>query len=386
MAAQTQVASIGALNHTMYVASFDLDLDEIAYPASGQSLALGCSKLSPSQRRKLTLEMDRRGFVVAKKSDEKTDEDVLLLTPSVSAPCDLACLDSQQLRYLSDLVGTPLTDPRSVASDLALLGFDSLTLLTHLHDEFTRYGTQNLVRRDRIVEHEMVEQLTTDLADLVLPSSQVPAGFARKRDLFLGPNAGKCFISVDLRAAVYHCFRTLAPNSTLGQSSSWSAYVGGFTSSRTLSLNKALRLRVFGKAKGGSRVETLWQNRLYEVFQQLAAVWPDVELFSFGNDEFLIETSEHQLPEQAQAFALLDTGTVKVRAFRLHALNDPDRRPKKNKKQPVFFVRQDLDVQTGRPTGKFDVKGIEAPRRIRALRLAQEYLETDPPTVRLPED
>jgi hypothetical protein len=370
------------------------DLDAIlACLALDGTVTIPSASLAACDRRSLTLELDRRGFVAAKAKQtgpQEREQEVLHLTKSLNAHCDLDALDSEQLRYFSELLGVSLNDPCSVRGDLVLLGYANTTLLEDLTEELFRYGVENLVRRDRIMEHALIEQLSVELAALVLPDSHVPKELVTKTNVYKerntkDPNA--CFVSVDLRAAVFHCYHQLAqeqqPQSLLAKADTWADYVRNFTSSKTLALNKDLRLRVFGKAKPPDfKPEILWQNQLYLLFVQMSGRLQGFDsLVVFGNDEFVFETTPHALSEQKHLFAKMKEEPVsvpfRIQAFRLHALARPAHLPpsKKNKRERTWaFVREDLDLETSKPSGRFDVKCVPREQKMQALRAAQAFL------------
>jgi hypothetical protein len=360
----------------------------LQHPA--ESIVQDCATLSPAERRQLTLALDRRGLVVVKMK-QRGEEEALKLTASLNQPVDLDNLTVLQLRYISDLVGTPLplTDPATASEDLQLLGFDD-RFLEQVADDLRRFGVEGLVRRDRIVEHEAAADVQATCAHFIVPESVLPADYHRFRGktgklVYSERSAGKCFVSVDLRAAVFFAFRDLAraeePGSRLARAESWTEYLESFTSSKTLARNKALRLRVFGKLKLKDPGR-LWQNRLWGLWQDLHAAWPEARehLVAFEHDEFILQVEPEAVPAVLQRVAW-SPDQVRVQAFRLHALRlepkrtntNKNKNKKENKAPPPFFVRQHLGLE-GAATGSFDVKCVPGLQRVEALRVAQAHL------------
>lgn len=341
----------------------------------GEFLEYSCTEIPAADRRRLTLELDLRGLV-AVKTKSPAGEEFIHVTESVNESFDPENLTAGQLRYLSTLLGLTLTDSTTVQADLALLGFDA-RVLTDLGLEFRKFGCQGLVRRDKIIEHEVAAELQRCCGDLQMPESIVPEPYRSKyaKNVYAPRNDGRVFVSVDLRAAVFYSFRDLAPaGSRLAQASSWSEFLAGFTSSKTLALNKGLRLRVFGRLKK-QRVETLWQNQLWRL---LSEAWPDAgRLVAFGHDEFVLAAEPEELPLVHARLRLADPDRVRLLAFKLHALEfefEVSKQTRKHRKPMVFFCRQHLDLATGDALGSLDVKCAPGGRKLEALRLAQGRL------------
>jgi hypothetical protein len=116
--------------------------------------------LSGDERRKLTLEAERRGWVAYKELDDVTHKPCLVITRSRNEACDPDKLTPPQLKVLGDLCNVPLSDSATVLQDLSLFGIqDGAQLVADAIDEIRRYGSAGLKRRDRILQEEMEHAL-----------------------------------------------------------------------------------------------------------------------------------------------------------------------------------------------------------------------------------
>jgi hypothetical protein len=186
-----------------------------------------------------------------------------------------------------------------------------------------------------------------------------------------------------LKSAIFHCYRELG---ICKEASSWAEWVARFTPSKTFARNKFVRVRIFGGLDKARTHITLWQNKIWALYEQhILPAWPEAaqRRMAIEGDEIVLSTTldkivadAHTLLDKVDLAALSDT--VNVRCYRLLPLKvdvsaaDAPR----NSHTINCFVRQDMNLATGQPSGTWDVKCVQGPFRKRAMLAARAHLDT----------
>jgi hypothetical protein len=347
------------------------------------------ASMSGDERRKLTLEAERRGWVVFKELDEAKRKPHLVITRSRNEACDPEHMTPAQLEVLSNLCNVPLSDPATVLTDLALFGVDDAEqLVTDCVDELRRYGTTGLKRRDRILQEEMKDHLSAQPEYKAFQQGAVPVlvgavdpSMTIKQVVYQAANKDKLFFSIDLKSAIFHCYRELG---ICKDADSWATWVARFTPSKTFARNKFVRVRLFGGLDKARTHVTLWQNKIWVVYQgRILPAWPEAaeRRVAIEGDEIVLATTPETLI--ADARLLLDkaglaeqAAYINVRCYRLLPLTvDVSAEDKPRNSHTInCFMRQDMDLATGQPSGAYDVKCVQGPFRKRAMLAAHADL------------
>jgi len=351
-------------------------------------VSVASDTLASDERRKLTVAAGQLGLAVYKELDEVTRKPHLIITLSREEACDPAHLTPVHLKLLGDVCGVPLSDPATVLEDLALFGVaDGAQLVTDFVDEVRRYGCSGLKRRDIILREEMEIALCERpeykaFQEAPVPTLQgkldLPMTIAKR--IYQAANAGRLFFSIDLRAAIFQVYRSLG---ICQGADTWAEWVARFTPSPIVARNKFMRVRIFGSLDKSRTHAILWQNAIWDVYQRIVAAWPEADerRLAIEGDEIILSTTPDTIINDARHL-LQDAGlaeqsaTVKVRCYRLLPLtvDVSAASAPRNSHTINCFVRQDIDLATGEPSGAFDVKCVQGLFRKQAMLAARAHL------------
>ena len=112
-----------------------------------------------------------------------------------------------------------------------------------------------------------------------------------KNNLYIEPNDRLSFISIDMKKANFSSMRFFAPE-IFGGCETWEEYVGRFTDSKHFTDSKYIRQVIFGACNPKRQIK--YESYLMEqVYNGIKKVFPQIEVFSLGEDEIIIPLVQH---------------------------------------------------------------------------------------------
>jgi hypothetical protein len=220
--------------------------------------------VSGEQSRWLTVRAELRGLVVYKETDASKSSH-LVVTRSRDEPCDPHHLTPPQLKAFSDCCDVALDNPNTLIDDIAMYGIP-LTTLTSFVDEVKRYGVAALKRRNIILEQEIVSEIQKQSKYKNLQERRVervgaldPTGTIQRK-IYIETNTNRLFFSIDLRSAIFNCYKQLGIITT----NTWAEFVSQYTPSISFANNKPARLHIFGELDKQRTHIILWNNALWD--------------------------------------------------------------------------------------------------------------------------
>ncbi len=351
--------------------------------------------LTSEARRSLTLAADRAGFVAYKELDSVSRKPVLVIVESCNEVCDPNVLTVPQLKIFSDLCNVPMDDPATLSEDMKLYGVSDDSLAAFV-DDVRRFSLNGLKRRDRILQQEIVLYLAAQPEYIAFQQLNPPPtlegkmndAFTISQRVYNRENANCVFFSIDLKGAIFQCYRDLG---IVKDATTWSEFVKRFTSSRTFAMNKFVRNCIFGELDKKNTHPILWKNAIWRVWQQVLTAWPEAaaRLVAIENDEFIlacpggdnsVAADAKQLIGPCGLGALCDAGRINLRCYKLYPL----KLEATSAEQPaeLCYIRQMVrldpnppNLTSGRPMAEYDIKCVKRPNRKRAMLMAQSHVK-----------
>jgi hypothetical protein len=156
-----------------------------------------------------------------------------------------------------------------------------------------------------------------------------------RKDIYTIENAGKYFVSFDIRSANFTVLRDCCPSlfstsgGTSGGTMSWESFVRMFTDSEFIIKSKHFRELVFGNTGFVGRAGFL-QERMMDRIHQNIAEWNktnDLLVLRFKHDDELVyEIKDHLMflekLDQIKMIKEIDLTKLHIKAFRLEQISD----------------------------------------------------------------